>query len=152
MSHVFWLCSKRNTVYSWFLAKNLAYAECWIMKFHYRNSSNLGACFIYTRIYGHLRWPFFSPFGYRRVPKLFRVTNIWNSNDSEGMTIFGRNDTNLEGITQIWKEWQKSGRNDSNMEGMAIMRKEWQKVLFKKKIFLGQIFLQLALLPPLCHK
>ena len=26
--------------YSWFLAKNLAYAECWIMKFHYRNSSN----------------------------------------------------------------------------------------------------------------
>ena len=24
---------------SWFLAKNLAYAECWIMKFHYRNSS-----------------------------------------------------------------------------------------------------------------
>ena len=27
--------------YSWFLAKNLAYAECLIMKFHYRNSSNL---------------------------------------------------------------------------------------------------------------
>ena len=26
--------------YSWFLAKNLAYAECGIMKFHYRNSSN----------------------------------------------------------------------------------------------------------------
>jgi hypothetical protein len=26
--------------YSWFLAKNLAYAECWIMKFHYRNSSS----------------------------------------------------------------------------------------------------------------
>jgi hypothetical protein len=26
--------------YSWFLAKNLAYDECWIMKFHYRNSSN----------------------------------------------------------------------------------------------------------------
>ena len=25
--------------YSWFLAKNLAYAECPIMKFHYRNSS-----------------------------------------------------------------------------------------------------------------
>ena len=25
--------------YSWFLAKNLAYDECWIMKFHYRNSS-----------------------------------------------------------------------------------------------------------------
>ena len=23
--------------YSWFLAKNLAYAECRIMKFHYRN-------------------------------------------------------------------------------------------------------------------
>ena len=27
--------------YSWFLAKNLAYAECLIMKFHYRNSSNI---------------------------------------------------------------------------------------------------------------
>ena len=26
--------------YSWFLAKNLAYVECPIMKFHYRNSSN----------------------------------------------------------------------------------------------------------------
>ena len=26
--------------YSWFLAKNLAYAKCCIMKFHYRNSSN----------------------------------------------------------------------------------------------------------------
>ena len=26
--------------YSWFLAKNLAYAECRIMKFHYRNSSS----------------------------------------------------------------------------------------------------------------
>ena len=25
--------------YSWFLAKNLAYDECLIMKFHYRNSS-----------------------------------------------------------------------------------------------------------------
>ena len=27
--------------YSWFLAKKLAYAECRIMKFHYRNSSTL---------------------------------------------------------------------------------------------------------------
>ena len=27
--------------YSWFLAKNLAYAECRIMKFHYRNSSTV---------------------------------------------------------------------------------------------------------------
>ena len=26
--------------YSWFLAKNLAYAKCPIMKFHYRNSSS----------------------------------------------------------------------------------------------------------------
>ena len=31
---------------------------------------------LFTRIYGHLRWPFFSPFGYGRVPELFRVTNI----------------------------------------------------------------------------
>ena len=29
--------------YSWFLAKNFAYAECRIMKFHYRNSSITGA-------------------------------------------------------------------------------------------------------------
>ena len=28
--------------YSWFLAKNLAYAKCIIMKLHYRNSSNEG--------------------------------------------------------------------------------------------------------------
>ena len=27
--------------YSWFLAENLAYAECPIKKFHYRNSSNV---------------------------------------------------------------------------------------------------------------
>ena len=27
--------------YSWFLAKNLAYAKCRIAKFHYRNSSNM---------------------------------------------------------------------------------------------------------------
>ena len=27
--------------YSWFLAKNLAYAECRIMKFHYQNSSDI---------------------------------------------------------------------------------------------------------------
>ena len=27
--------------YGWFLAKNLAYAECSIMKFHYRNSSSV---------------------------------------------------------------------------------------------------------------
>ena len=30
--------------YSWFLAKNLAYAECLIMKFHYRNSSIQQVC------------------------------------------------------------------------------------------------------------
>ena len=29
--------------YSWFFAKNLAYAECPIMKFHYRNSSRFHA-------------------------------------------------------------------------------------------------------------
>ena len=27
--------------YSWFLAKNFAYAKCSIMKFHYRNSSTV---------------------------------------------------------------------------------------------------------------
>ena len=31
--------------YSWLLAKNLAYAECLIMKFHYRNSSNVESLF-----------------------------------------------------------------------------------------------------------
>ena len=59
---------------------------------------------ILTRIYGHLRWPFFSPFGYGRVLELFMMTNICNGNKLEGMTIFGRNDTNLEGMTLIWKE------------------------------------------------
>ena len=61
---------------------------------------------ISTRIYGHLRWPFFSPFGYGRVPELFRVTNIWNGNNSEGRTIFGRNDNNTERMTLIRNEWQ----------------------------------------------
>ena len=49
--------------------------------------------FKYTCIFGHLWWPFFSPFGYGRVPELFRMTNIWNGNNSEGMTL-------------IRKEWQ----------------------------------------------
>ena len=55
-----------------------------------------------TRIYGHLRWPFFSPFGYG---KLLELVSICNSlNNSEGMTIFGRNDSNTEGMTIIRKE------------------------------------------------
>ena len=33
--------------------------------------------FTITCIYGHLRWPFFSPFGYGRVLELFRMTNDW---------------------------------------------------------------------------
>ena len=41
---VHYLMETQNLVisfdYSWFLAKNLAYAECPIMKFHYRNSSS----------------------------------------------------------------------------------------------------------------
>ena len=58
--------------------------------------------FIKTRIYGHLRWPFFSTFGYG---KLLELASICNSlNNSEGMTIFGRNDTNTEGMTIIRKE------------------------------------------------
>ena len=36
----------------------------------------------------------------------------------EGMTIFWRNDTNTEGMTIKWKEWQKHRRNDNNAEGM----------------------------------
>ena len=76
--------------------------------------------FSYNHIYGHLRWPFFSPFGYGRVPELSRITNIWNCNNSEGMTI-------------IQKKWQKSGKNDSITEGMTIMRKEWHRVFFWKK-------------------
>ena len=55
-----------------------------------------------THIYGHLRWPLFSPFGYG---KLLELVSICNSlNNLEGMTIFGRNDTNTEGMTLIWKE------------------------------------------------
>ena len=41
--------------------------------------------FRFTRIYGHLRWPFFSPFGYGRELELFRLKNIK--------------------IVIIWKEW-----------------------------------------------
>jgi hypothetical protein len=37
------------------------------------------------------------------------------------------------------------GRNDTNTEGMTIIRKE-------KNIFLAQMFLQLVLLPPSGHK
>ena len=60
--------------------------------------------FIYTRIYGHLWWPFFSSFGYG---KLLELVSICNSPDNlEGMTIFGRNDKNLEGMTKIRKECQ----------------------------------------------
>ena len=61
------------------------------------------------------------------------MTNIWNGNGLEGMTIIrkewqyhGRNDNNLEGMTNI-------KRNDSNTEGMTIMGKEWHKVFFWKK-------------------
>jgi hypothetical protein len=56
----------------------------------------------YTRIYGHLWWPFFSPFGYGKLLELVRIGN--SLNNLEGMTIFGRNDTNTEGMTVIWKE------------------------------------------------
>ena len=57
---------------------------------------------LFTRMYGQLWWPFFSPFGYG---KLLELVSIYNSlNNSEGMTIFGRNDTNTEGMTIIRKE------------------------------------------------
>ena len=51
------------------------------------------AILIYTRKYGRLCQPIFSPFGYERVQELFRMTNIWNGNNSERMTL-------------IRKEWQ----------------------------------------------
>ena len=38
------------------------------------------------------------------------------------------------------------------MEGMTLMWKERHKVFFEKNIYLAEIFLQLALLPPLGHK
>ena len=98
---------------------------------------------ILTCKYGRLCRPIFSPFRYRRVLELFRMTNIWNGNNSEGMTLLGRSDNNsegvttiqkewqyLEGMTKIRKEWQKSGRNDSSLEGITIMQKEWHKVFF----------------------
>ena len=52
--------------------------------------------FISTRIYDHLRWPFFSPFGYGKLLELVSIC-IWI----------------------IRKEWQYS-------EGMTLIRKEWQ--------------------------
>ena len=42
--------------YSWFLAKNLAYAECRIMKFYYRNSSTLEVLYSPDQFLG---WDFF---------------------------------------------------------------------------------------------
>ena len=56
---------------------------------------------MHTRKYGR---PFFLPFGNGRVQELFRMTNILNDNNSEGMTMFGRNDTKMEGMTRIRKE------------------------------------------------
>ena len=49
-------------------------------------------CFRTSCEYGWLRRPIYSPFGYRRVQELFRMKNIWNDNNMEGMTV-------------IWKEW-----------------------------------------------
>ena len=62
-----------------------------------------------TRIYGHLRWP--------PPVAIFLALRVWegtgaiqddtffkNGNNWEGMTILGRNDTILEGMTIIWKE------------------------------------------------
>ena len=54
-----------------------------------------------TRIYGHLRWPFFLPFRYGKLLEL--VSICISLNNLEGMTIFGRNDTNTEGMTIIQK-------------------------------------------------
>ena len=64
---------------------------------------DLGVCKVKkNHIYGHLLRPFFSPFGYG---KLLELVSICNSlNNLEGMTIFGRNDTNMEGMTIIRKE------------------------------------------------
>ena len=63
---------------------------------------NCGLYFRATRIYGHLRWPFFWPFGYGKILELVSICN--SLNNSEGMTIFGRNDKNPEGITVLQKE------------------------------------------------
>ena len=42
--------------YSWFLAKNLAYAECPIMKFHYRHSSSVHRYFLWLyNIYSQIQ-------------------------------------------------------------------------------------------------
>ena len=42
--------------------------------------------YIHTRKYGRLCRPIFSPFGYGKVKELFRMTNIWNGNKSEGIS------------------------------------------------------------------
>ena len=73
-----------------------------------KNLENLWLTCKYGRLLQHI----YSPFRYWRVQELFRMTNIWNDNNSKEMTI-------------IWKEWQKSGRNDRNLEGMTLIRKEW---------------------------
>jgi hypothetical protein len=78
-------------------------------KFVINRLSNSKGCasYLFTLKYGHLRAPFFLPFGYGmgRDGKLLELVSICHSlNNSEEMTIFGRNDTNTEGMTIIWKE------------------------------------------------
>ena len=59
--------------YSWFLAKNLAYVECRIMKFHYRNSSNVSTVFRYRQYVILLHW-----FYYPRTSELKVVLALSN--------------------------------------------------------------------------
>ena len=66
----------------------------------------------------------------------FRMTNIWNGNNLEGMKI-----SNLAGMTIIRKKWQYFERNGNITEQMTIIWKEWHKALsWKKNIFFVCLF------------
>ena len=116
--------AKEKLILNWELIIIATFNFCNIWTVHRIALQNHQDYFNMTRIYGHLRWPFFSPFGDGKVLEL--VSNCKSLNNLEGMTIFENNDTNVERMTIIWKEWQWSGRNDNNLEGMTIIRKEWQ--------------------------
>ena len=56
-------------------------------------------------IYSHIWLPPVAIFLALWVWEALELVSICNSlNNSEGMTIFGKNDTNTEGMTIIWKE------------------------------------------------
>ena len=105
---------------------------------------------INTRVYGHLRWSFLSPFGYGKLLELVsNPINLELKLCSEGhfsSIVFGR--TLFEYC--VWKDTFHFVRKDTYMtlcsEGHIDI------IYFYEKKKLAPMFLQLALFPPLDHK